>query len=147
MSPPNPDIPIESKSPNPLEKIPEIREFMSPQNKPIQGTFKTFIVPAEPFSNYYPVTIQPREIISCKNIQQFPPNYLPPPPTITAFHSPAKTIKINYQHSPMTYTSPQKRTFSPISTSTCLPKEANCPATYPAKQERYNTSTNFKTYQ
>ena len=124
-----------------------MRDFLSPQNKPMQGSFKTFMVPPEPFSNYYSITIQPREIISCKNIQSYAQSHVPPQPNINAFHSPAKTIKINYQNSPITYTSPQKRTFSPISTSTCLPKETNCPATYPTKQEGLPNTPNIKPYQ
>jgi hypothetical protein len=89
------------------------------------------------------------EIVSCKTLQQQPPQNIMymSQPTIAYFHSPSKTIKINYNSSPITYTSPPKRSFSPISTSTCIPKDTYSPPTIPTNPEGTLNSTAMKSTQ
>jgi hypothetical protein len=80
------------------------------------------MVPSEQFGAFYAVRVPQREIISCKTIQT------PPLPSLAAFHSPAKTIKINYNspsYAPPSYASP-KRT-SPVSATTCPPPHTHTP--------------------
>lgn len=120
-SPTSNDTPLQSKSPNPVERPREVREFLSPQSKGWQHSPPTYLVPSEPVGTYYAVAV-PQQFVSCKNIQQ-PASSHP----LAAFRSPAKPITINY--STPSLASPQKRTFSPISTT-------RPPTTTAAKQER-----------
>lgn len=102
---------LESKSPKPLEKSRQMRDFLSPQTKIMSPTFKKYMVPSEPMRPHFSIKFPQPEIVSCKTIQQQPPqNFVyTPQPTIASFHSLSKTIKINYNSSPITYTSPPKR--------------------------------------
>ncbi len=107
------------------------------------------MVPSEPMRPHFSIKSPQPEIVSCNTIQQqSPQNFVyMPQPTITSFHSPSKTIKINYNSPPITYTSPPKRSFSPISTSTCIPKDTYSPPTITTKPEGTLNSTAMKSNQ